>query len=554
MKNPRFRFELATPVPVIDLFAGPGGLGEGFASVRTAGGSAAFRLALSVEKDPIAHQTLELRAFYRQFQDGSAPDAYYDFARGILSREELFGCFTKEADRARREALCAELGPASRKKLGVRVREALEGTSRSVLIGGPPCQAYSLVGRSRNRGIVDYDADKDARHTLYVEYLHVLASQWPAVFVMENVKGLLSARFENESMFNRILRDLRDPATAIGRRKRSSDRCGDRHGASSGPPYTYRLLPLAKYDERQRDLFGSVDRESAEPRDFVVRAERHGVPQARHRVILLGVRSDVEIPEDVGLLLSPAPSVEDVIGSLPQLRSGISREDDGPENWSRVVADGIRSKWFSTLKAKSPNVSRAMQLAVAMVEKASLSRGGEALPGSEEDPQALAEWYAAKSTPATLNHATRAHIAGDLHRYLFASAFARVNGRSPTLADFPRALLPKHKNARNAVDGTLFNDRFRVQLQSSPSTTITSHISKDGHYYIHYDPAQCRSLTVREAARLQTFPDNYFFCGTRTAQYHQVGNAVPPFLASQVAEVVATILQFDDEVKRKRNG
>ena len=130
-----------------------------------------------------------------------------------------------------------------------------------------------------------------------------------------------------------------------------------------------------------------------------------------------------------------------------------------------------------------------------------------------------------------------------MHRYFFAAVYAKVKGRSPLLEDFPKALLPKHENVEDALKDTKFNDRFRVQYKGRPSTTVVSHIAKDGHYFIHYDPTQCRSLTVREAARLQTFPDNYRFEGPRTEQYKQVGNAVPPYLANQIAKLVADLLE-----------
>jgi DNA (cytosine-5)-methyltransferase 1 len=173
----------------------------------------------------------------------------------------------------------------------------------------------------------------------------------------------------------------------------------------------------------------------------------------------------------------------------------------------------------------------------------SLSIGAEFVQ-TKAMPKWRRSWFHDHKLKGVCNHTTRSHIAADLWRYYFACCFAKVRGKSPLLTDFPDSLLPQHKNARNPKeeDEVFFEDRFRVQVKNRPSTTITAHIGKDGHYFIHPDPIQCRSLTVREAARLQTFPDNYYFVGPRTQQYMQVGNAVPPLLARALAGVVHNVM------------
>ena len=181
------------------------------------------------------------------------------------------------------------------------------------------------------------------------------------------------------------------------------------------------------------------------------------------------------------------------------------------------------------------------------------SIGGRFLTG-EFRPKKLATELFKSDLGGICNHESRSHMKEDLWRYVFVAAYGQEHGRSPVLKVFPKALLPSHESVVEALrrGHGHFSDRFRVQIASKPATTVTSHISKDGHYFIHYDPSQCRSLTVREAARLQTFSDDYFFEGNRTEQYSQVGNAVPPLLARQLAAILHPVL--DSALEKSHSG
>ena len=208
-----------TPIPIIDLFAGPGGLGEGFSSLNAGPArDPAFKIALSVEKDPEASRTLRWRAFTRAlYRAGVSANTIVETLAALdepASPEPAavaaVGDQTwKEAAKvALDEAKCIELAERTRKEVSALIEKRTRTDEPWVLIGGPPCQAYSLVGRARNRGILDYSAKKDHRHFLYREYLNVIGKHAPAVFVMENVKGILSAKVDSHAIFESILDDL----------------------------------------------------------------------------------------------------------------------------------------------------------------------------------------------------------------------------------------------------------------------------------------------------------------------------------------------------------
>lgn len=494
------------PIPVIDIFAGPGGLGEGFSQ-------ADFDIRLSIECNPDAHQTLQFRAFCRELakkQDGL--DILRRFFENGANIEELYREHTSLADYARNEAWLAKLGETSNSEVDERIRLGLQGAKKWVLIGGPPCQAYSLVGRARMRG-TDPDFEDDHRHFLYKEYLRIVEEHRPTVFVMENVKGILSANVKETAIFSQILSDLREPTRAL---KKSRNPHGE---------VEYELHSISV----SADTLGA----SFEPKQFLVRAEDFRIPQKRHRIFIVGIRRGSGVGMNYLKSSDSVTSVGDVIRDLPKLRSGFSRNFGG--DWVASIESMRSDPWFRSLAKSEPEMFQMLNFELRQLESVQNNGCNVARLGQRSKPKKLAEWYGKLNLPFVLNHECRNHMASDLQRYFYAACYSKVYHKSPKISDFPRQLWPAHANVQKAEGKVIFDDRFRVQCENASSTTVVSHISKDGHYYIHPDPRQCRSLTVREAARLQTFPDDYFFTGPRTAQFHQVGNAVPPYLAFQIA-------------------
>ena len=539
---------------MIDIFAGPGGLSEGFSRYADwfDDDEIRFRSVLSIEKDETAVRTLTLRAFYRQF-DGELPPEYWEVVKGQagVSVLEKF----PEWKAAQRHVWQAELGVVPNNELHSRIELRLKGADEWLLIGGPPCQAYSLMGRARMTGIgfegrSDAEAaeetrkrrlesfHKDVRHVLYREYLRIIAVHQPTAFVMENVRGILSAKLPGPDgsmhpVFDRIRSDLQDPWASLAD---DEDLKQLRSLARPGSP-RYRLHALSA---EEAGLWLNEPSNA----DFLLKSEDFGVPQRRHRVIVVGIRED-HPGKPAPLRRARSSTVRDAIGQMPVIRSGLSAGKDSDTEWSARRASAALPLLEAPL---ADGVRNAVQTALADRET-SLSRGGPFvswIPGNRKN-SVLEAWLSNPELKGIIQHESRTHMDSDLMRYLYASASAQVTGRTPRLHQWPRELLPKHRNVAVGKSGEIdvsgFLDRFKVQVWDEPSSTVTSHISKDGHYFIHPDPSQNRSLTVREAARLQTFPDDYFFCGNRTQQYHQVGNAVPPLLAVQLARSVCDLFR-----------
>ncbi len=464
-----------------------------------------------------------LRAAFRRLRGTEGVRHYYSYIRGEIDEATFrrIPVVASAFEHAAKEARCLELGKSDEGSIDAEIRAALDGQETWVLIGGPPCQAYSLAGRSRRAK--DKDFHKDEKHFLYKEYLRIIQVHRPTIFVMENVKGLLSSTHSGNPMFEKIISDLSSPVDGL------------------------------EYEIRSFTKKGNSD--SLEPTDYLIRSERYGIPQSRHRVILLGVRKEQNVPQHPLLKpISRPVTVCQAINDLPKIRSRLSR-GDSLEAWRKAVdaAPTYVKGW------RSENESVIIESMRAYAAAASSTNGGIFISQDyrrPKQPTELQQWLHDRCLGGVCQHEARSHMASDLFRYLFAATFADSQGYSPRLDVFPPNLLPAHLNvqSRSEVEAIPFKDRFRVQCRGEPATTVVAHIAKDGHYYIHYDPSQCRSLTVREAARLQTFPDNYFFAGNRTEQYTQVGNAVPPLLAYKLAKIVRSLLNEMNRKKRRQDS
>ncbi|HMO61072.1 MAG TPA: DNA (cytosine-5-)-methyltransferase [Ferruginibacter sp.] len=411
----------------IDLFAGAGGLSEGF---RRAG----YTPIAHVEMDEAACYTLKTRVAYHWLLNNNRKDVYEKYLKGEITRKELYAEIPQELLNS---VINLPIGGDNNPKIHKAIEELLGKRKVDLIIGGPPCQAYSLVGRARRK-----DGMKgDPRNYLYVQYAKYLEKYQPKLFVFENVLGLKSA--------------------------------------GSGI-----------YLENMEKLF---EKKGYHMKLFTVEANNFGVLQNRKRVIIIGWQKDkkIEVPDLEKIRTKTKHTVSELLNDLPALKAG-----EGVDRYTS---------------------------------------------------------YAVKQTPSYLNntgirngidiltqHVARPHTEQDKEIYRIAVR-ALQNGKRLNYNDLEDGL-KSHKNRDS------FIDRFKVvNDKAAYSQTVVAHIAKDGHYYIHPDIKQNRSLTIREAARLQSFPDDFYFEGVkegknRTAAFKQIGNAVPPLMAEKIANKLKNLL------------
>ncbi len=400
----------------IDLFAGAGGLSEGFQA------NGFFPIS-HVEMNKFAAETLKTRIAYYHLKENNNLELYNGYLRKNVSKDELFNTIPKEKTDT---VINEEISSDTIKSIYKQIDEGIKRTNANkidIIVGGPPCQAYSVIGRARDKNKMQ----NDSRNYLYLQYLEFLKQYSPDLFVFENVPGILTANKGD------IIKSVLEGFDKVG------------------------------YEVKHK----------------IMNALDFGVLQNRKRVIIIGIKKGKKLTYPEYEIKRSNALVNDILKDLSPLKPGECRNMYVQEPSNYLLSSGIRSADdVLTLHQARPNIERDRKIYKLCIEA----------------------WDKDKS---------------------------RIK-----YTDLPKELRT-HKNDRS------FLDRFKVVAGDLDcSHTLTAHISKDGHHFIHPDINQIRSLSVREAARIQSFPDNFFFEGPRTAQFVQIGNAVPPLMAEGIAKVI----------------
>mgnify|MGYP001004000722 FL=1 len=407
-------------INIIDLFSGAGGLTEGFRSQQ-------YKILGHVEKEKAACETLKLREVYYYLKKKNKLGLYNDFLNSKTSIEDLLKHVPQEK---LNKILNFEISQENIHSIFSFFDDL--GENVDGIIGGPPCQAYSTIGRARNAS----KKSSDERIYLYKFYIHFLNKYQPKFFIFENVKGLLSFRdADDEFLLPRMKKEFEEAGYSLG----------------------YEVLNTKNY----------------------------GVPQSRERLIIFGVMNEKkeliqEFFKNLKKYEENEVDVKTAFQGLPSLKAG-----EVNNSYTNLSNDYVEQNFLQDSK-----------------------------------------------TPLTQNIA-RPNNSNDLAIYKIV-AEAKKNGKNIKYSELD-SKLKTHKHTDK------FLDRFKALSWNSPSHTVVAHISKDGHHYIHPDTKQNRSITVREAARLQGFPDNYYFLDSRTSAFTQIGNAVPPIFSKKMADAILTL-------------
>lgn len=398
-------------IKMIDLFAGCGGLEDGFMQ------SGHYIDVAAVEWLKPQVNTLVNRLKTKwNVSDAEKRVMHFDIQR----EEELFGGWSDEV-----------FGESDGLDHFVDEAEGID-----IIIGGPPCQAYSVAGRVRDEnGMRD-----DYRNYLFEHYLSVVNRYRPKLFVFENVPGILSA-------------------------------------APDGTPIT----------EKIRKGFQSIGYEIINDLKIAkVNAADYGVPQNRERMIIVGI------------------------------------DTERYPNSQKYLKRFYRCLMTKYMTKEKVSVSEAIGDLPAC------------MPFYDDEHHSKRKSHCTPNTEITW-HKPRYHNLRDMDTFKILAEDIESGKREYTSKKISE-LYEEKVGSKSPIH------RYHVLEPNLPSTTIIAHLHKDGNRFIHYDPQQCRSITVREAARLQSFDDDFDFVGSQGNAYQMIGNAVPPKLAHAIGCAVADLL------------